>query len=83
MPTARHPDKHIREAIAHAEALGWTFHKSGRSGHAFGTLRCPRGDRTGCSVGVYSTPRNPEAHARRIRREVDACPHIIGPGATP
>lgn len=24
---------------------------------------------------VMSTPRNPEAHARDIRRDVDRCPH--------
>ncbi|HIE30439.1 TPA: hypothetical protein EYP66_24535 [Candidatus Poribacteria bacterium] len=28
-----------------------------------------------CRVRVMSTPRNPEAHARDIRRYVDRCPH--------
>lgn len=74
---ARHPNKHVRAVIADAEARGWTFHKSGRSGHAFGFLGCPRQERDGCIVAIYSTPRNVEAHARRIRRAVEACPHII------
>jgi hypothetical protein len=74
---AKHPNKHVREVIAYAESRGWTFHKAGRSGHAFGFLRCPRHTREGCIVAVYSTPRNVEDHARRIRRAVDACPHII------
>jgi hypothetical protein len=26
-------------------------------------------------VGVWSTPRNPENHARQITRDVDLCPH--------
>ena len=80
---ARHPNKHIRAAIANAESLGWTFRKSGRSGHAFGSLLCPRGARDGCNIAVYSTPRNPEAHANRVRRAVDACPHTMRIGARP
>ena len=29
----------------------------------------------GCITSVWSTPKNPEGHARQLRREVDACPH--------
>ena len=43
--------------------------------HIWGTLLCPRHTREGCRVRVMSTPRNPEGHARDIRRYVDRCPH--------
>ena len=33
-------------------------------------------DREGCQHAVYCTPRQPEAHARDIRRAVDHCPHL-------
>lgn len=72
---ARHPNKHIREAIKYAEASGWTFTKASGRAHIFGVLLCRQGDRSGCRFRVYSTPRSPEDHARRIRRAVDSCPH--------
>lgn len=72
---AGHPNKHIREAIKYAEANGWTFAKAASRAHIFGVLWCPRADRTGCRFRVYSTPRSPQDHARRIRRAVDSCPH--------
>jgi hypothetical protein len=31
--------------------------------------------REGCIIAVWSTPRNPENHARQITRLVDSCPH--------
>ena len=68
---ANHPNKHIREAIRYAENREWSFAMS--KGHLFGMLRCPH--RGGCRHAVYSTPRNPEAHAKDIRRMVDRCPH--------
>lgn len=71
MARPKHPNKHIREAIRYAEQHGWTFEKS--RGHIFGTLRCPV--RGACRHSVFSTPRNPEGHAKEIRRVVDRCPH--------
>jgi hypothetical protein len=68
-------NKHIREAIGYAQERGWTFTKASGRAHIFGTLWCPRGGRDGCRFRVYSTPRSPEDHARRIRRAVDGCPH--------
>lgn len=73
MSRPRHPNKHIESAVRYAEALGWSYVKS--KGHAWGRLFCPAGDRDGCIVSVWSTPRVPENHARHIRREVDRCPH--------
>lgn len=71
MAKAKHPNKHIREAIRYAEKQGWRLVKS--KGHRFGTLLCPA--ERGCKQAVYSTPRKPEDHARDIRRMVDRCPH--------
>jgi hypothetical protein len=32
---------------------------------------CPEESREGCAKSVWSTPRNPEAHARDMRCEID------------
>jgi hypothetical protein len=69
----RHPKKEIEDAIQYAERLGWTCEKA--SGHAWGRLYCPHGDRGGCILSVWSTPRSPGNHAHQIRRQVDRCPH--------
>ena len=68
-----HPNKHIRQAIDYAEGNGWRFEKAGGQAHIYGTLYCGQAHRD-CIVFVHSTPRNPEHHARRIRRKVERCP---------
>lgn len=65
MGRPRHSNKHIERVIQHAESLGWTVQLS--RGHAWGHLYCPHSTREGCIVHVWSTPRNPENHARHIR----------------
>lgn len=72
---ADHPNKHIRVAIEYAEGRGWTMVKAGPRAHIYGTLYCPLRTRDGHHFHVYSTPRHPEIHARRIRRAVDYCDH--------
>jgi hypothetical protein len=72
---ANHPNKHIRAAIKYAESKGWRVVKASAHAHIWGKLYCPSGRRGGCIVHVYSTPRNPENHAKDIRAEVDDCPH--------
>lgn len=74
-PMAKHPNKHIREALLYAQRRGWRFVKAGGHAHVWGELYCPLASREGCIVRVYSTPRNPENHAKRIRSEVEKCPH--------
>lgn len=69
----RHPNKEIEAAVQYAEDHGWVLTIS--RGHSWGQLRCPFGQRGGCMTPVWSTPRNPEGHAERIRRDVDRCPH--------
>lgn len=70
----RHPHKEIEKVVQYAETLGWRVVLSKR-GHAWGYLYCTQADRTGCKVGVSSTPHNPENHARHVRSSVDSCPH--------
>jgi hypothetical protein len=72
---AKHPNKHIREAIAYAADRGWRVVKAGGQIHIWGNLYCPAQQRGGCIIHVYSTPRVPENHARNIRRGIDDCPH--------
>jgi hypothetical protein len=69
----RHPKQEIEDAVAYAEAQGWTWLKV--HGHAWGKLHCEHHDRDGCTEFVWSTPRSPGNHARQIRRAVDRCPH--------
>jgi hypothetical protein len=73
MATPRHPKKEIAAAVKYAIDRGWTLELSG--GHAWGILWCPFEDRSGCRISVWSTPKNPQNHARKIRRDVDSCPH--------
>lgn len=72
---AEHPNKHIREAIQYALGKGWRLRKAGPRAHVWGQLFCPHARRGGCIIRVFSTPRNPENHARRIAESVDDCPH--------
>jgi hypothetical protein len=76
MARSRHPNKEIESAIQHAEDRGWRVLAGGS--HAWGFLYCPEQTREGCRVPVYSTPRNPEGHARRILQRIDGCPHQQG-----
>ena len=76
-----HPNKEVEAAIRYAESADWAFIAAGKSAHAFGTLRCPHKDpscRNGqfCANSIWSTPRNPYAHARAIYRWVDNCQHL-------
>lgn len=71
----KHPSKEIEKAIQHAESKDWRYQKTGKSAHAWGRLLCSKRDRDGCSMSVWSTPRDADVHAKQIKRRVDACPH--------
>ena len=76
MPRNRHPNKEIEKALNYAEEKGWTIEKA--SGHAHSIMKCPSNNkdcRCGefCITSVWSTPRNPHAHARKIKSIVDKC----------
>ena len=66
-----HPNKEVSDAMEYAVGLGWTIVPGGN--HAYAMLRCPQGDRTGCQVAVFHTPKNPGNHARRVIRDINAC----------
>jgi hypothetical protein len=70
-----HKNKHIRAAVDYALERGWRFVPAGPRAHICGTLYCPHAGRDGCFRRVYSTPRVPEDHARKLRHAVDYCPH--------
>ncbi|HLB56489.1 MAG TPA: hypothetical protein VJK30_04090 [Coxiellaceae bacterium] len=73
----RHPNKEIETAIVFAESRGWRYQKTGKSAHAWCRLLCVLRDREGCALSVWSTPRNPEMHAKQIIRCVKHCPHYF------
>ncbi len=76
MARPRHPNKEIEAAVQYAESRGWVFVRAG--GHAWGVLHCPGTGREGCRRHVYSTPRDPFAHAKDVRRDVNKCRHTPG-----
>gem|GEM_PF-525405 len=69
-----HPNKHIQAAIKYALDNGWKFRAS--RGHAFGRLYCGISDHTEHQMSVWSTPKNPELHAKQIIRQVDRCLNV-------
>ncbi|MDO5541738.1 MAG: hypothetical protein Q4F77_00375 [Acinetobacter sp.] len=68
----KHPNKHIREAIEYAVENGWDVVETGTSGHAFCRLKCVLGH-SEHQMSVWSTPRNPENHAKQIKAKVKQC----------
>jgi hypothetical protein len=66
----RHPKKDVEAALEYANGRDWTVTRTA-SGHRWGVAICGRG----CSVSIWSTPKNPGNHAKAIRRAVEACPH--------
>lgn len=73
----KHAIKEIEEVLSYAEAEGWTIVISAR-GHAWGLLRCPHNSpkcRCGdfCQMSVWSTPRNPQNHAKQLKNRIDGC----------
>jgi hypothetical protein len=67
-PTAA-PEQGTRKALKLSHESGWSLEEG--KGHRFGTVRCG----AGCAVAVWSTPRNPSTHAKRIREALVRCPH--------
>ncbi|MFW5655499.1 MAG: hypothetical protein ACOCYW_07620 [Roseicyclus sp.] len=80
MARRRHPDKDIEAALREMEAIGWRVEAAkGGSAHAWGFVLCPAnaGDacRGGvfCRMSVWSTPRDPQRHARDLLRKAQGC----------
>ena len=77
MSRKKHTSKEIEAVLRELEHLGWTVTASKR-GHAWGFLRCPKNDkdcRCGefCQMSVWSTPRNPQQHAKQLKQKALSC----------
>jgi hypothetical protein len=72
----KNPNKEIEKAIYYAKSNGWRCKEAGNSSHAWGRLLCPEFTREGCSVSVWSTPKDADNHKKQIYRRVDMCPHF-------
>lgn len=73
-----HSNKEIEKAIRYAENAGWRYKNTSGSAHAWGRLLCPLQARKGCSISIWSTPKNGDTHAKQIRKSVDSCSHNRG-----
>ena len=70
MARAQHPKKEVEKGLKDMEAAGWTVRPTA-AGHRWGKAECG----SGCSVSIWSTPKNPQNHANQLRRAVSRCPH--------
>jgi len=73
---SRHTSKEIEAVLCELEELGWVVVKG--KGHVWGILRCPANDKecrcgTFCQMSVWSTPKNPERHAKNLRQKALSC----------
>jgi len=73
----RHPKKDVAKAL---EAAGETFTVRPMKGHAWGFLIC---DVCGQKMSIWSTPKSPSSHAKRIREFITKHDHQSATGETP
>lgn len=80
MARNKHPDKKIEAALKKLESAGWVVEAAkGRSAHSWGYVLCPANagnacrSGTFCRMSVWSTPRNPQAHADELLRKANGC----------
>ena len=71
---SKHPISIIEETLKYAERMGWKVKKT-KKGHAWGRIFCPGGKRGDCIISIWSTPRIPESHVKRIRKRIKSCEH--------
>jgi len=76
MARSKHKSKEIEAVLQELESLGWTIIIG--KGHAWGILRCLGNNkdcRCGefCQMSVWSTPKNPEQFAKKIRQKALTC----------
>ena len=67
---SHHPHKEINAAIEVAIQNGWVYTKS--KGHAAGRLKCQNKNKCH-QMSIWSTPKNPYDHAKRILKAVNKC----------
>lgn len=81
MPRKKHPAPSIEKAVRYAESKGWIYVEAGNSAHAWGKLQCPNNDKqcrcgTFCQNSIWSTPKSPDSHAKKIMSWVDKCIYV-------
>ncbi len=72
MGRSRHPNKEIEAVVRKLELGGWRIEMS-KKGHIWGKALCPMANRDGCMIGIQSTPRNAENHAKTILKKYHKC----------
>lgn len=65
----REVDKDVYGVLVDLEAAGWRLRRQGHKAYAY----CPCGVPDG-RIRIDGTPKNPTAHARRLRRLAEHCP---------
>lgn len=73
MSRPRHQNGDIEAAIRYAESHGWSVRKSGPRAKPWGRIWCPFQEHSQHQMSVWSTPKNPQNHAKQIVRFVDRC----------
>lgn len=77
MPRNNHPNKEIEAVLQHAENNGWRVKES--NGHPWGQTYCPYhmdpccDNGMWCRMSVWSTPANPQKHAKKLKDKIDHC----------
>jgi hypothetical protein len=69
----KHPKKEVNEALDYADRLGLLVERTS-AGHKWGRVVCSEGE----WVAVWSTPRSPFDHGRRLRKWADQHVHVAG-----
>lgn len=74
---ATHRDVEVAFVLREAVRLGWRV-RAGHSKweHISCEIICPASSAERCRGWIDAVPRNPEAYARRMRREFSGCPHV-------
>ncbi|MCX8957861.1 hypothetical protein EHW66_07445 [Erwinia psidii] len=69
----KHRNRQIQQAIEFAMEHGWILIVAGKSAHCFAKLRCGVAGHLEHTISIWSTPGNPENHAKQIVRKVRQC----------
>ena len=70
MARPAHPTKEIDEALDYAASKDWTIEKVDPVlMHGADEVPLPH-EVDGCQVSIYSTPRNPQNHAKQLKRAI-------------
>jgi hypothetical protein len=74
---AKHPNKHIREALKYAEDHGWTIRKSSGRAHAWGVIYCQFWTSGVLDVDLFNAEKPRETCARHAANRRSLCGRLI------